>query len=169
MDHYLDTCIFLAALKVNTGVELHIEDSKTELAKRLVKLVAVDGGVAKEKAVCGVNFDLNGRQCVTLSNEDTAGVASTVRQAQRPTWRLPTRMALQPFIVVYLLDVVDEMVKAGDPVLMLTALKVNTFGRGVFLTCKICECGHPPQSIFQEVLALDASDSESDAIKRCVL
>jgi pyruvate carboxylase len=118
--HFLDTRTFLTGLEVDTEVELQIEHGKTVF----IKLVAV-GGVSKKDGMRDVIFDLNGRQRVVKVKDETAGVVSTAK----PKANLAIAGSVGAPMPGVVLDVrvkVGEMVNAGDPLLVLSAMKMET-------------------------------------------
>jgi pyruvate carboxylase len=118
--HFLDTRTFLTGLEVDHEVELEIEHGK----KIFVKLVAV-GGVSKKDGTRDVIFELNGRQRVIKVKDDNAGVTTTAK----PKANLAIAGSIgapMPGVVLEVRVKVGEQIKAGTPLLVLSAMKMET-------------------------------------------
>lgn len=119
--HFLDTRTFLTGLEVDgREVELEIEHGK----KIFVKLVAV-GGVSKVDGTRDVIFMLNGRQRVIKVVDASAGVTSTAK----PKANLAVAGSIgapMPGVVLEVRVKQGEQVKAGAPLLVLSAMKMET-------------------------------------------
>jgi pyruvate carboxylase len=118
--HFLDTRTFLAGLEVDKEVELEIEHGKTIF----VKLVAV-GGVSKKDGTRDVIFELNGRQRVIKVVDEAAGVTSE----KKPKANLAIAGSVgapMPGVVLEVKVQAGEQVKAGTPLLVLSAMKMET-------------------------------------------
>jgi pyruvate carboxylase len=118
--HFLDTRTFLTGLEVDHEVELEIEHGK----KIFVKLIAV-GGVSKKDGTRDVIFELNGRQRVIKVTDDNAGVTTTAKPKANLT-RTGSIGAPMPGVVLEVRVKQGEQVKAGTPLLVLSAMKMET-------------------------------------------
>ncbi|TMW66726.1 hypothetical protein Poli38472_014038 [Pythium oligandrum] len=118
--HFLDTRTFLTGLEVDHEVELQIEHGKNIF----VKLIAV-GGVSKKDGTRDVIFELNGRQRVIKVKDDNAGVSA----ATKPKANLAAAGSIgapMPGVVLEVRVKVGEQVKAGTPLVVLSAMKMET-------------------------------------------
>ncbi|TYZ62692.1 hypothetical protein PybrP1_002695 [[Pythium] brassicae (nom. inval.)] len=118
--HFLDTRTFLTGLEVDHEVELEIEHGK----KIFVKLVAV-GGVSKKDGTRDVIFELNGRQRVIKVKDEHAGVATAAKPKANATLA-GSIGAPMPGVVLEVRVKQGEQVKAGAPLLVLSAMKMET-------------------------------------------
>ncbi|KAG2527234.1 hypothetical protein BBO99_00003551 [Phytophthora kernoviae] len=117
--HFLDTRTFLTGLEVDTEVEVEMEHGKTVF----IKLIAV-GGVSKKDGMRDVIFELNGRQRVIKVTDEEAGVTSTAKP--KATDLAGSVGAPMPGVVLDVRVKKGENVKAGDPLLVLSAMKMET-------------------------------------------
>ncbi|KAG2866197.1 hypothetical protein PC113_g3028 [Phytophthora cactorum] len=117
--HFLDTRTFLTGLEVDTEVEIEMEHGKTVF----IKLIAV-GGVSKKDGMRDVIFELNGRQRVIKVKDEAAGVSTT---AKPKATGIPGSVgAPMPGVVLDVRVKKGENVKAGDALLVLSAMKMET-------------------------------------------
>ncbi|EQC30773.1 pyruvate carboxylase [Saprolegnia diclina VS20] len=118
--HFLDTRTFLTGLEVDKEVELTIEHGKTVF----VKLIAV-GAVSKKDGTRDVIFELNGRQRVIKVNDDNAAVGKVERL--KATVGMPGSVgAPMPGVIVEVKVAKGQTVKAGAPLCVLSAMKMET-------------------------------------------
>lgn len=118
--HFLDTRTFLAGLELDSEVEIPIEHGKTVF----IKLIAV-GGVSKKDGMRDVIFELNGRQRVVKVKDETAGV-STATKPKAIVGIAGSVGAPMPGVVLDVRVQQGAEVKAGDPLLVLSAMKMET-------------------------------------------
>ncbi|OQR81085.1 precursor of carboxylase pyruvate carboxylase [Achlya hypogyna] len=118
--HFLDTRTFLSGLEVDKEVELTIEHGKTVF----VKLIAV-GAVSKKDGTRDVIFELNGRQRVIKVNDDNAAVGKVERL--KAAVGVPGSVgAPMPGVIVEVKVQKGQTVKAGAPLCVLSAMKMET-------------------------------------------
>ncbi|KAJ0397334.1 hypothetical protein P43SY_009284 [Pythium insidiosum] len=118
--HFLDTRTFLSGLEVGREVELTIEHGKTIF----LKLIAV-GGVSKVDGTRDVIFELNGRQRVIKVTDQEAGVSTTAKPKAITT--VPGSVgAPMPGVVLEVKVKPGQQVKAGSPLVVLSAMKMET-------------------------------------------
>ncbi|POM70919.1 Pyruvate carboxylase, partial [Phytophthora palmivora] len=117
--HFLDTRTFLTGLEVDTEVEVEMEHGKTVF----IKLIAV-GGVSKKDGMRDVIFELNGRQRVIKVKDEAAGVTTTTKP--KATAMAGSVGAPMPGVVLDVRVKKGENVKAGDALLVLSAMKMET-------------------------------------------
>ncbi|DAZ99854.1 TPA: hypothetical protein N0F65_008597 [Lagenidium giganteum] len=118
--HFLDTRTFLTGIEVDKEVELEIEHGKTIF----LKLIAV-GGVSKKDGTRDVIFELNGRQRVIKVKDEVAGVAS-VEKPKANAAIAGSVGAPMPGVVLEVKVKPGQQVKAGQPLLVLSAMKMET-------------------------------------------
>lgn len=118
--HFLDTRTFLTGLEVDREVELEIEHGKTIF----VKLVAV-GGTSKKDGAVDVIFELNGRQRVMKIVDEKAGIKTATKPQANPALA-GSIGAPMPGVVLEVKTKLGEQVKAGSPLLVLSAMKMET-------------------------------------------
>lgn len=117
--HFLDTRTFLTGLEVDTEVELEMEHGKTVF----IKLIAV-GGVSKKDGLRDIIFELNGRQRVIKVKDEAAGVSTVAKP--KATGMAGSVGAPMPGVVLDVRVKKGENVKAGDALLVLSAMKMET-------------------------------------------
>ncbi|OQR92531.1 precursor of carboxylase pyruvate carboxylase [Thraustotheca clavata] len=118
--HFLDTRTFLTGLEVGKEVELVIEHGKTVF----VKLIAV-GAVSQKDGTRDVIFELNGRQRVIKVNDDNAAVGK-VERLKANSAVLGSVGAPMPGVIVEVKVQVGQTIKAGAPLCVLSAMKMET-------------------------------------------
>ncbi|GBG25673.1 Pyruvate carboxylase [Hondaea fermentalgiana] len=115
-----DTHTFLTGLEVDQEVAIELEHGKTVF----VKLIAV-GGVSQKDGKRDIIFEMNGRQRVIRVADQQAGVSL----AERPkaVASVPGSVgAPMPGVVLDVRVKQGEIVKAGTPLLVLSAMKMET-------------------------------------------
>mmetsp|Transcript_14151 Transcript_14151/g.27488 ORF Transcript_14151/g.27488 Transcript_14151/m.27488 type:complete len:1192 (+) Transcript_14151:68-3643(+) len=115
-----DTHTFLTGLEVDQEVAIELEHGKTVY----VKLIAV-GGVSQKDGKRDIIFEMNGRQRVIRVLDQKAGVATTERP--KAVANMPGSVgAPMPGVVLDVRVKQGEIVKAGTPLLVLSAMKMET-------------------------------------------
>ncbi|RHY46216.1 hypothetical protein DYB30_012510, partial [Aphanomyces astaci] len=118
--HFLDTRTFLTGLSVDKEIELEIEHGKTVF----VRLVAV-GGISKKDGTRDVIFELNGRQRVIKVADENASVGKIEKLKASPN--VPGSVgAPMPGVIVEVKVQRGQQVKAGEPLCVLSAMKMET-------------------------------------------
>ncbi|KAF0689093.1 Aste57867_19365 [Aphanomyces stellatus] len=118
--HFLDTRTFLTGLEVDKEIELEIEHGKTVF----IRLIAV-GGVSKKDGTRDVIFELNGRQRVIKVSDDAASVGK-VEKLKANTAIAGSVGAPMPGVIVEVKVQKGQQVKAGEPLCVLSAMKMET-------------------------------------------
>ncbi|KAG9407259.1 hypothetical protein AC1031_001950 [Aphanomyces cochlioides] len=118
--HFLDTRTFLTGLTVDKEIELEIEHGKTVF----IRLIAI-GGVSKKDGTRDVIFELNGRQRVIKISDDQASVGKVEKLKASPN--IPGSVgAPMPGVIVEVKVQKGQQVKAGEPLCVLSAMKMET-------------------------------------------
>ncbi|CAK4628348.1 hypothetical protein LEN26_015980 [Aphanomyces euteiches] len=118
--HFLDTRTFLTGLAVDKEIELEIEHGKTVF----IRLIAI-GGVSKKDGTRDVIFELNGRQRVIKISDDQASVGKVEKLKASPN--VPGSVgAPMPGVIVEVKVQKGQQVKAGEPLCVLSAMKMET-------------------------------------------
>lgn len=117
---YLDTPTFVSGLIVGEEIELEIEHGKTIY----IKLIAI----SEVNTVTGtrdVIFELNGRQRV-MKVEDKMASVTKIQRLKAIGNELGSIGAPMPGVVVEMKVTVGEKVKVGQPLVVLSAMKMET-------------------------------------------
>lgn len=116
---FLDTRTFLSGLEVGKEIEIEIEHGKTIF----VKLIAV--GSVQPDGTRDVIFELNGRQRVVKVTDENAGVTEAKKQKADPSNKGHIG-APMPGVVIEVKAKEGQNVKAGDTLVVLSAMKMET-------------------------------------------
>uniref|UniRef100_A0A7S2KAA7 Pyruvate carboxylase n=2 Tax=Leptocylindrus danicus TaxID=163516 RepID=A0A7S2KAA7_9STRA len=115
----LDTPTFLTGMKIGEELAIQLETGKS----LIVKLLGV--GVPNEDGIVDVNFELNGQS--RIAHIKDLSVSSTVKERQRALIDVAGSVgAPMPGVVVETKVKKGDKVNAGDPLVLLSAMKMET-------------------------------------------
>lgn len=128
MDHYeefhdvsvLDTPTFFYGMDVGEEISVEIENGKT----LMIKLISI--GPLNPDGTRIVHFELNGQPREVAVRDETAEVPVTVRRKADPNDIRHVRAVMSGHVVKLLADKGDR-VKKGEPLLIIEAMKMETY------------------------------------------
>mmetsp|Transcript_62535 Transcript_62535/g.150405 ORF Transcript_62535/g.150405 Transcript_62535/m.150405 type:complete len:274 (+) Transcript_62535:95-916(+) len=119
--HFLDTCSFVTGMHVGQEVSFEVQEGKDVF----VKLIAV--GDLTDKGDRYVTFELNGRTRVVKVQDSKAAAGNGVAvRKQADEGDAGSVGAPMPGVVLEVKIKADQAIKAGDPLVVLSAMKMET-------------------------------------------